>query len=69
MAAVGCAKLTQHDIDRSCNRFLILFYEITENDDIETAYELISGVEQTLNKEFSDDLKTYRDILSRSSCK
>lgn len=65
----GCQKITQADVDRQGTRWLVLLYKITEGGSDAQAYELISGVEETLNQEFGNGEKTYVELVNTGSIK
>ena len=65
----GCQDISQSDVDRQGNRWLVLLYKITDGGSGSQAYELIAQVEETLDKEFGQGENSYTEIVSSGSLK
>ena len=69
LVLTGCQKITQADVDSQGNRWLVLLYKITDGENGEQAYELISQVENTLSQEFTNSGKAYFELAGTGSIK
>jgi UPF0755 protein len=65
----GCRATSQADIDKQSARWMVLLYKMTEDAGNSQIFEAVSQAEETLNREFGDGKKTYKELFDEGSLK